>query len=324
MRRKTGFTLIELLVVIGIIALLISILLPSLSRARTSAKNVKCLSNLRQIGAGFHLYASDHESRLPPMHIGYKPTQLRVAGTNNYGPPGSDGDVRPVLEGYVEYNLLQCPFPQQLDLDKIPGPQIVESSYVFYADWGWNDGPAGRKASGSATSAAGTSGRRSPTPATSSRCWPATSTSTPAAWAASRMRRRTRPTTRGRSSSRTTPSPFRVSPTSARPAGTVHAQPSVPGRLGHQLQGPEVGLQPRPHVAPRADVREQGVRHLDLPPDPRNLLKPPRLLECHTAALARGRPCGVWGGPFTGRCSARRPCPAGRTWRPTGRSRRAT
>jgi prepilin-type N-terminal cleavage/methylation domain-containing protein len=62
---KQAFTLVELLVVIGIIALLISILLPSLSRARQQANLVSCLSNLRQIGQTLQLYTNDNKGFLP-------------------------------------------------------------------------------------------------------------------------------------------------------------------------------------------------------------------------------------------------------------------
>jgi prepilin-type N-terminal cleavage/methylation domain-containing protein len=62
---KTGFTLVELLVVIGIIAIMISILLPTLARARQSAESVACLSNLRQIGQMAVQYANESKGYLP-------------------------------------------------------------------------------------------------------------------------------------------------------------------------------------------------------------------------------------------------------------------
>jgi len=73
---RRGFTLVELLVVIGIIALLISILLPALNRAREQANLIECESNLKQVGQLCAIYETENQGYLPYSYaqMQYNPT----------------------------------------------------------------------------------------------------------------------------------------------------------------------------------------------------------------------------------------------------------
>src|SRR5947199_9304522 len=68
-RVSRAFTLVELLVVIGIIAILIGILLPTLAKSREAARRAACLSNLRQVHTAFFLYAGNYKDQVP---LGYR------------------------------------------------------------------------------------------------------------------------------------------------------------------------------------------------------------------------------------------------------------
>lgn len=75
---EAAFTLIELLVVVAIIAILASLLLPALARAKDKARRISCLSNLRQFGVAFQLYVMENQERFPDArtlkaNLGFKP-----------------------------------------------------------------------------------------------------------------------------------------------------------------------------------------------------------------------------------------------------------
>lgn len=95
MKRRNGFTLIELLVVVAIIALLISILLPSLSRAREIAKRTVCASNLGGIGRGIKVYANDNDDWYPAAR--FKPSS---AGSDQ-----NDHEVTFITKLSVNYDI---------------------------------------------------------------------------------------------------------------------------------------------------------------------------------------------------------------------------
>src|SRR4051812_8772596 len=105
-QRRHGFTLVELLVVIGIIALLISILLPALSTAREQANTIKCASNLRQLYVASQMYVNANNGYMMPSRV------ASGSATNSYW-CGTDvlGTLFGVAPGNVEQvqKFLICP-----------------------------------------------------------------------------------------------------------------------------------------------------------------------------------------------------------------------
>ena len=124
--KRTGFTLVELLVVVGIIAVLIGILLPTLSKARDQANRTRCLANLRSIGQGMILYASVYKDRLP-----------------NTNPPNTAYDLAASSYVMKEFaakfikgaDVFHCPSDTDPSPEKITNADYVdvkESAHVSY------------------------------------------------------------------------------------------------------------------------------------------------------------------------------------------------
>lgn len=96
---RAGFTIIELLVVVSIIVLMIAILLPSLAKARQSAQQVTCLSQIRSVGQAFHIYMADNKEYFPRYNA---PSPPAIVGYNKW--------VQVLVRGqYVLGNTFICP-----------------------------------------------------------------------------------------------------------------------------------------------------------------------------------------------------------------------
>ena len=113
-RRRGGFTLVELLVVIGIIALLLAILLPTLSSVRQAGRGTACLSNLKQMATALTQYAVDHQTQLPPAYMSQTfgdTTHLRTWDTTTIRRSGLVEDVVPgtLWQSTDPSAVQQCP-----------------------------------------------------------------------------------------------------------------------------------------------------------------------------------------------------------------------
>jgi prepilin-type processing-associated H-X9-DG protein/prepilin-type N-terminal cleavage/methylation domain-containing protein len=116
--KRTAFTLVELLVVIGIIALLISILMPALSKARRQATSIQCQSNLRQIAIGAFMYIQDNQNKMIPY-------SLVIAGTTTYWP---------ALEAHYLPNQKCWVCPNFVISDYVPLSTVNASDYGINLD----------------------------------------------------------------------------------------------------------------------------------------------------------------------------------------------
>lgn len=139
-QHRTGFTLVELLVVIGIIALLIGILLPSLSKVQKAAARTACGAQLREMGNIFQMYLNDSKGKLP----GINPLPAFLDPTTNQ-PFNNAALLWDAFEPYTKYgltrdnfrngkkNIWQCPADKRLFTDDVnSGLPPTETYYDLY------------------------------------------------------------------------------------------------------------------------------------------------------------------------------------------------
>jgi prepilin-type N-terminal cleavage/methylation domain-containing protein/prepilin-type processing-associated H-X9-DG protein len=120
-RSRSGFTLIELLVVIAIIAILAAMLLPALAAAKAKAKRIQCVSNLKQWGLCFHMYAGDNGDSMTP----------------GWSDPSGTGMWMVAFRPYYSTDAIRfCP-TTTITRDLLPGGNAYPTGPVDASKWAW-------------------------------------------------------------------------------------------------------------------------------------------------------------------------------------------
>ena len=144
-RFSMGFTLIELLVVIAILALLLSVIMPNLAKAKEFARRTVCLSHLGQLGLICVTYAHENNDWYPNYNIHPGPNGYsNQSADNRIVFDGYNGDARPVWVGYVaDYtvemstDIFYCPSENDIHIEDVwPTPTSIPSYMTGYAYWG--------------------------------------------------------------------------------------------------------------------------------------------------------------------------------------------
>lgn len=131
-KNKPGFTLIELLVVISIIAILISLLMPALKKAKRNTKLIMCSSNLRQIGIGLGAYVTNYNGRFPPP-AGYLGFYQESTGVDNRDALVEISGGRAAWLYFCPLNPRSISHPHQAE--NCPYPEDPYAKYFYVGYW---------------------------------------------------------------------------------------------------------------------------------------------------------------------------------------------
>jgi prepilin-type N-terminal cleavage/methylation domain-containing protein/prepilin-type processing-associated H-X9-DG protein len=139
---KDGFTLIELLVVIAIIAILASLLLPALAKAKSKAQSTACLNNLKQLQLGWTIYTHDNDDWMPPNRIGADSAGADRSLTGSWvvGNAWKDLNASNIMAGVIfpavnSAHVFCCPSDKSKVKDHLELPRSRSYSANFYLNF---------------------------------------------------------------------------------------------------------------------------------------------------------------------------------------------